>query len=187
MVSLINWIMNHCEGIREMTEMKVLVTYRSTTGNTKKIAEAIYGEIEVEKDIKNFSEVESLDDYDLVFVGFPIEKFGPGEVTKKWLKEHVKGKKVGLFCTHGAPETAPTVPPWLDAAKAKATDAGAEIVSFFNCQGELSQRVLDMLLDSDDPNIRRLGGFGREGTLGQPDESRVEKARDFSRETMNSI
>jgi hypothetical protein len=32
---------------REMNTVKVLVTYRSITGNTKKIAEAIFGEIEV--------------------------------------------------------------------------------------------------------------------------------------------
>jgi len=33
--------------------MKTLVTYMTQTGNTKRIAEAIYGEITGEKDIKD--------------------------------------------------------------------------------------------------------------------------------------
>ncbi len=40
--------------------MKTLVTYMSQTGNTKKIAEAIYGELEGEKDIKPIAEVKVL-------------------------------------------------------------------------------------------------------------------------------
>ncbi len=157
------------------------------TGNTKKIAEAIYGEIEEEKEIKNFRDVETLDDYDFVFVGYPVEGWGPGGASKKWLKEHVKGKRIGLFCTHGAPEEAPTLPPWLDAMKSAASDSGAEIVNFFNCQGEMSQRVVDMLLADDDPNVRAMGEFGREATMGQPDEARVEKAREFAIETMKNV
>ena len=123
--------------------MKVLVTYRTVTGNTKKIAEAIFAEIECEKEIKPF------DEYDFIFVGCPIEFFGAGKATKKWLDTHVQGKRIGLFCTHGAPEFAPGVPHWTDALKTTATDAGAVLVSFFNCQGELSQKVLDMMLADD--------------------------------------
>lgn len=167
--------------------MKVLVTYRSVTGNTKRIAEAIYGEIEAGKEIKSFRDIESLDDYDFVFVGYPVESWGPSKVSKKWLQERVSGKKIGLFCTHGSPEGVPTLTPWLDAIKAAATDAGADIVNFFNCQGEMSQRVVDMMLRSDDPNVRRFGEFGREMTIGQPDESRVEKARQYARETMKKV
>lgn len=168
-------------------KMKVLVTYRSATGNTKKIAEAIFSEIETEKEIKPFNEIETLDGYDFVFVGCPIEFFGVGKATKKWLDKHVQGKRVGLFCTHGAPEFAPGVPIWIDALKAAATDAGVELVNFFNCQGELSQRVLDMMMADDDPYVRKLASFGREETIGQPDESRIEKAREFAKETMKKL
>lgn len=167
--------------------MNILVTYRTVTGNTKKIAQTIFDEVEGEKEIKTFPEVESLERYDFVFVGLPIEKFGPGKAAKKWMEDHLKGKRIGLFCTHGAPENAPTVPPWLEAVKTTATAAGAEIVSFFNCQGELSQKVLDMMAASEDPHVKSLSKFGRDGTIGQPDESRVEKARTFARETMKNI
>ena len=56
--------------------MKILVTYRTRSGNTKKIAEAIYGEISAEKIIKPWQEVENLDEYDFSFIGFPIERMG---------------------------------------------------------------------------------------------------------------
>jgi flavodoxin len=167
--------------------LKVLVTYRSATGNTKKIAQAIFGEIEVEKDIKIFREVKCLDDYDFAFVGCPVEYFGVWKATRSWLDANVKGKRISLFCTHGAPEFAPNLPEWLEALKSAAIDAGAEIVTFFNCQGELSQHMLDIMLKSEDPLVRRLGEFGREDTIGQPDESRIEKAREFARETMTII
>jgi hypothetical protein len=81
----------------------------------------------------------------------------------------------------------PTLTHWTDAVKAAAEKSGAEIVNFFNCQGEMSQRVVDMLLADDDPNVRKMGEFGREATMGQPDESRVEKAREYARETMKKI
>ncbi len=167
--------------------MKLLVTYRSVTGNTKKIAEAVFGVLEGEKEIKPFRDVDTLEGYDFVFVGCPIEFFGVGKTTKKWLYKHIQGKRIGLFCTHGAPELAPGVPIWTDALKDVATDAGAEIVNFFNCQGELSQKVLDMMSADDDPYVRKLASFGRDGSIGQPDEFRIEKAREFARRTMKKM
>jgi len=167
--------------------MTILVTYRSLTGNTRIIAEAILGEIKGEKEIKSFDEVDSLDGYDFVFVGCPIEFFGASKATKKWFNRHLDGMRIGLFCTHGAPEFAPGVPKWTDALKAAATDAGAEIINFFNCQGELSQIVLDMMANDEDPYVRKLASFGRDGSIGRPDDSRVEKAKEFARDTMKVL
>jgi flavodoxin len=50
---------------------RVLVAYMTSTGNTKKIAEAIYSEIATEKEIKPVREVQNLEGYDLAFLGFP--------------------------------------------------------------------------------------------------------------------
>jgi hypothetical protein len=122
-----------------------------------------------------------------VFLGCPVEYFGVSTATKKWLDTNVKDKKIGLFCTHGAPEFAPNVPQWLEAVKSAAKDAGAEIFAFFNCQGELSQNVLDMMLKAEDPTVRALASFGRDETIGQPDESRIEKAKEFARDTIRRL
>ena len=48
--------------------MKVLVAYKSVTGNTKKVAEAIFNEIEGEKEIKNLKEIKGIEGYDLAFL-----------------------------------------------------------------------------------------------------------------------
>ena len=48
--------------------MKILVTYYSESGNTKKLAEAIYDAIEEPgKEILPVQEVQSVDSYDLIF------------------------------------------------------------------------------------------------------------------------
>jgi hypothetical protein len=44
-----------------------------------------------------------------------------------------------------------------------------------------------MMLADEDPYVGKLAGFGREGTIGQPDKSRIEKAKEFTRETMKRV
>ncbi|NQT73672.1 MAG: flavodoxin [Chloroflexi bacterium] len=159
--------------------MKVLVTYMSQSGNTKKVAEAMFDAIQVEKEIKELSEIESVDGYDLLLVGFPIQAFGPAEKAKQFMAQNVNGKKVALFTTHASPEDSEDLPPWLEACKKAA--AGAEIVGFFNCQGELAPDIMEMLKSSDDPKLKSFGELGPT-TKGQPDASRIERARVFAKE-----
>ena len=45
--------------------MKTLVAYLSQTGNTKKVAEAIYSQIPEEKEMKELGELTDLEGYDL--------------------------------------------------------------------------------------------------------------------------
>ncbi|MBW1989255.1 MAG: flavodoxin domain-containing protein, partial [Deltaproteobacteria bacterium] len=55
--------------------MKVLVTYYSETGNTEKVARAIYEGVDetlAEKKIAPVDEVQDPAGYDLYFVGFPV-------------------------------------------------------------------------------------------------------------------
>jgi len=164
--------------------MKVLVTYISQTGNTKKVAEAIYGEISDDKEIKKLEDVESLDECDFAFIGFPLHAFGPAEPAKRFLKAHSAGKRIALFVTHAAPEDSKEVKGWLKTCQEAASKA--DVVNIFDCQGELARSVIDMLLGSDDPNIRAFGELGPM-TKGQPDETRLDRARAFARETMEKL
>lgn len=159
--------------------MKVLVAYMSQSGNTKKVAEAMFDAIQDEKEIKELSDIESVDGYDLLFVGFPIQAFGPAEKAKQFMEKYISGKKVALFTTHASPEDSEDLPPWLEVCKKAA--AGAEIVGFFNCQGELALDIMEMLKSSDDPKLKSFGELGPT-TKGQPDASRIERARAFAKE-----
>lgn len=164
--------------------MKVIVAYMSETGNTKKIAEAIFGEIPGEKEIKELKEIDDLGGYDLAFVGFPMHGFGAPEEAQHFLEKHGRGKRIALFVTHGAPEDYEGIQPWLD--KCREAAAGAEVIDMFNCQGEVAQHVADALLASDNPRHREYGE-GADETRGQPDAGRVERARLFAREILAGI
>jgi len=164
--------------------MKVMVAYFSYSGNTKKIAEAIYQEIQEEKEIKELDKIRNLEGYDLVFVGSPMHGFGVPEETNDFLKKHCKGKKIVFFITHGGPEELVELQPWLEKFKEAAVEA--DVLDMFNCQGELAQYVIDELLKSDNPQYQAYGRGGP-ATKGQPDAARVERARFFTREIMERI
>ena len=164
--------------------MSVLVAYFSQTGNTKKVAEAIYGEIGEPKEIKELAAVENLEAHDLSFIGFPIQAFGAAKPAKEFLAAHGAGKKVALFITHASPEDSEPLEEWLAACKEAAADS--DLVGVFNCQGELAESIADLLANSDDPQIRAFSE-GRSETVGQPDASRLERARGFAREIMEKV
>lgn len=110
--------------------MKVLVAYMSRTGNTKKVAEAIYGTIPEPKEIRRVEDVTSLEGYDLSFLGFPIRAHGPDEQAKTFLETHVKDRSIALFITHMAPEDFPPLQGWIQ--KFRDAAVGANIIGVFD-------------------------------------------------------
>ena len=76
-----------------MKDMKVLVAYISDTGNTKKIAEAIFSQIDCEKEIKDLKKDKNIEGFDFYFLGFPTRNLGPDKMVEKFLKQNCKGKK----------------------------------------------------------------------------------------------
>jgi flavodoxin len=164
--------------------VKALVAYMSSTGNTKKVAEAIYGEISVEKEIRPIGEVESLSGYDISFLGFPTHGYGPDKKTRAVLEKLCRDKRrVALFVTHAAPEDEPEVAEYL--AKFKQAAAGSEIVGTFDCQGQLAAGVKFIMKISPSKKLR--SDAKRDNSKGQPNPARLEKARSFARETMGRI
>lgn len=163
--------------------MKVLVAYMSQTGNTKKVAETIFEAISMPKEIKPLEEVTSLNDYDLSFLGFPVHAQSLNEKTTSFLNSMVNGQKIAIFITHGAPEVSPNVPGWLKQFRDAAI--GADICGVFDCQGEMSQQVLNFMLNNPNPQIREWAK--RDSSKGQPDASRLEKAKIFAENTMKNI
>jgi flavodoxin len=164
--------------------VKVLVAYMSSTGNTRKIADAIHGEITAEKEIRPISEVVDLGPYDLSFLGFPTHGYGPDKKTRATLEKLCKGgKKVALFVTHAAPEDEPEVSEYM--AKFRQAAAGSEIVGTFDCQGQLASGVKFIMKIS--PNKKLRSDAKRDNSKGQPDATRLERARAFARDTMARV
>jgi flavodoxin len=163
--------------------MKVLVAYMSQSGNTKKLAEAIYDEIQAEKDIRTWEDIDSFEGYDLIFVGFPIHQFGVSELQKDFLEKHIKDKTIAVFVTHATPPEAPYLQPQLD--RCRNAVAGSNLVGFFNCQGELSKDIAEVLKKMDNPEMQKFGEM-RDITLGHPNIEEVEQSRNFAIEIMNN-
>ncbi len=159
--------------------MKTLVTYISQTGNTKKVAEAIYDAIPGEKDLKELKDVNSLDDYGFTFIGFPVNNAGPVMPAKKFVKKMAEGKKIALFSTHASPPGHETLEKTTKNCKKIA--ANSELVGFYECQGELSEEVANMLLKMPNPEIQEFGKL-RPDTIGHPDDTDLENARNFAKE-----
>ena len=164
--------------------MKILVTYMTVSGQTKKVADAIFEAVDGEKEIQLISEVKDLEGVDLAFVGSPMHRFSLNEKVKDFIKKQGKGKNIALFVTHSMPEGGEPLPEWLDNCRNDA--AGTNLVGFFNCQGEMSKELADMMLKSEDPQAAAWGK-AREKTLGQPDAARLEKARTFAREVLSKM
>ncbi len=164
--------------------MKALVTYLSQTGNTKKVGEAIFGELGCEKEIEKIEEVDSIEGYDIAFLGFPIRGEGPDKKTAQLLAKHcIDGRNVALFITHASPEGGQELESWLE--KFKQAAAGANVVAMFDCQGQLAKAI--KLFMSIMPNAKYRRWARMDNSQGQPDESRLERARAFARSVMQKM
>lgn len=160
--------------------MKILVTYYTQTGNTLKVGEAIFSEIHGEKEIKPLHEVSGLEGYDLVFIGFPILRFGPPRAVRTFLWKHAKEKNVALFVTHASwnsPELTAALETWL--SKCKTAAAGSNLLGFFDCQGELAESSAELFLQSEFPEIRNFGSL-RSMTIGHPNAEDISNAKIFA-------
>lgn len=82
--------------------MKVLIAYYSKTGNTEKLAKAIYeASVEEEAVITRIEDAGDLSGYDIVFVGFPIFHHSvPGQAARL-IQRIADDTPVALFATHG--------------------------------------------------------------------------------------
>jgi len=163
--------------------MKVLVAYMSRTGNTKKVAEAIYGAIPQPKEIRRVEDVTSLEGYDLSFLGFPIHPQGPDKQAKTFLETHVKDRSIALFITHAAPEDYSPLQEWIQ--KFRDAAEGANIIGVFDCQGQLSRLVKAIMWISPNPQLREWARA--DNSQGQPDTARLERAKAFANEIMNRL
>lgn len=81
---------------------KVLVAYWSQTGNTGKIARAIFDALECEKEIQEITDTTQASGYELIFCGFPVQAHSVPVKASSFMKKLAKDQKVAFFTTHGS-------------------------------------------------------------------------------------
>lgn len=122
--------------------MKILVTYSSLTGNTKKLAEAIHENLlQADKTILPMKEVVEVDQYDVVLAGGWADKGTFNKEANEFIAG-LKNKKVGLFGTLGFWSDSDHCQNILKNVK-ELLDESNTFVARFMCQGPLSDQIIE--------------------------------------------
>lgn len=122
--------------------MKSLIVYSSRTGNTKKVAEAIFDIWPEPKEIHPVETAPPPDEFDFIVLGFWVCAGGPDDKALTYMQT-IRGKKVGLFGTLGAFPTSDHARRTLE--KAKVELAENEILGGFMCQGKIDPAVVEKM------------------------------------------
>lgn len=158
---------------------KILVTYLSQTGNTKKIAEAIFESLEGDKTIKPMDEVQDIEDYSLIFIGFPVHSHSVPYNMESFLRKISKGKKIALFSTHGSLPGGRLATEALEHAAVIASTA--KVLGTFSCRGKVSMAALEVL--SKSPEHKAWAEMAPSSQT-HPDEGDLEDAKSFAKRIM---
>nr|WP_319494946.1 flavodoxin family protein [uncultured Desulfobacter sp.] len=122
--------------------MKSLVVYSSRTGNTQKVARAIYEALPEPKEIFSAKEAPDPSAYDFLALGFWVDKGTVNAGAARYM-ETVKGKQIGLFGTLGAYPDSEHAKQCLE--KAKILVQGNDILGEFLCQGKVDPDLVKMM------------------------------------------
>ena len=163
--------------------MRTLITYYSRTGNTKKIADEIFNVISGEKDITKITELDlnSLSEYDLIFLGTPVKANSVESKVKKVLKtfpDNLKAK-IGVFITHGVPDKN-FYEGCFKAIKKACNKKNLEVIEEFNCLGKHSSPDLVVNLFPDKAEDVKK-------SIGHPDQTDLENVKKFALDLMEKL
>jgi hypothetical protein len=91
-------------------------------------------------------EVQYLDEYELIFIGFPVHSHSVPFKTEEFIKKIPSGKKVALFSTHGSLTGSRLSREALEHASILASSA--KILGTFTCRGKVSLQAMEVLSKS---------------------------------------
>jgi flavodoxin len=170
--------------------MKTLVVYSTLTGNTKKVAESI-AEIMPECTLLPVQDAPaSAEGYDLVAVGYWVDKGMPDGKTRAWL-ENLSNTCVAFFGTLGA---------WPDSDHAKECMAKGErlalepsrgntVLGSWLCQGRIDPHILEVMAKMAG-NVHPMTEE-RKARIAEaakhPDEDDCRRAQEFFRQILSRI
>ncbi len=140
--------------------MKKLIVYSSITGNTKKVAEVCKSITDENWDIQAIDNKINLDDYNLIVLGFWVDKGTADSKSLKLIKK-IKNKRVAFFATLGAYPDSNHARKTLEKVKKIFTENNNEVHSTFICQGAIDTKLIDWMKKlpkehSHSPNEERV-------------------------------
>lgn len=124
--------------------MKILITYSSRTGNTKKVAEAIRDALPGEAELIRAEQLlPEISGYDVVFAGFWADRGTANQESAAVLKR-LHGQKVAVFGTCGAYADSEHARECLDNAAAL-VPSDSKVFSTWICQGKVDPKIVEMM------------------------------------------
>lgn len=125
-----------------MINERYSIIYSSRTGNTKKLAEAIYNVLP-QNSCDYYGEVDKIEDElsEVLYIGFWTEK-GDADLQTIELLKQLKNKKIFLFGTAGYGESEKYFKNIINNVK-RNIDSSNIIIGTFMCQGKMPVSVLE--------------------------------------------
>ncbi len=155
--------------------MKALVAFYSESGNTEKLAKAIYDGINVPgKEIMPISEANAKD-YDVIFVGFPVQASSVPAKVEEFIKSVPEGKKVAYFVTHGSLRGGQLAISALYYAFSLALKV--TVLGTFGCRGQVKPSLIDALLKNLE---HKAWAMEARSAAGHPDTADMEDGKEFA-------
>ena len=148
--------------------MKSLIVYSSQSGNTKKLAQAIYESLPGTKEMVAVAQAPDPAGYDAVALGFWLQAGKPDPKSTQYLAR-VGKKPLFLFATHGAAAGSDHARNAMDHARSLAPDA--DVIGTYSCQGEVNPKVLDKARSKPEPPVWLADA---PDACGHPDEADIE-------------
>jgi len=156
--------------------MDVLVAYYSQTGNTRKVAEAIFAGIRhSKKTLLPIDQVVDLAKYELIFCGFPVQHHSIPVKMTHFLQAIPLGKKIALFATHGSLRGGEKAVSAFYTALSLAS--GRTVLGTFGCRGQVPFALLDEWMEN--PH-ERSWAMEAQSANGHPDSADLEDAKSFA-------
>ena len=170
--------------------MKVLVTFFSQSGNTEKIAKAIWEEASQanEADCKKLEDItpDEVAGYDVIFIGSPLHSGSLAAPVKECLGvlQATSGQKLAGFITHFAPAYPDQdMEGFAEPIKAACKEKSIEYVGCFDCQGFLSESMHAAVQKKMNLTDEQWADMVKQMT-GRPNEEDVANAKACAREVL---
>jgi flavodoxin len=172
--------------------MKVLITYFSQTGNTEKLAQAVFEEVSGshEAELKKLEEVDvsALSGYDALFAGSPIHAGGLAGPVKEFLGNLPEGSGFALagLVTHASDAyDKANFEKGLQEFEDVSTGKGITYKGCFDCQGKLMEGIRPMVQKAKGVSDEEWAKIMEE-TDKHPDEEDLQNAREFAKSALQA-
>ena len=166
--------------------MSSLVVFSTSTGNTKKIADAIFSALkDTHKKIVDVNEINTvnINEFDKIIIGGWIDKGEIDEKAKEFMTQ-LKNKKAGLFVTMGGNPQTERAENCLQKIKESLEENRNIVEKMFICQGAIDPELINKFREMTAKGIA-AGHFAatpeREARWAEaakhPDEKDIENAK----------